>query len=158
MHKELLLARHGEAVSPDIAAVDADRSLTAAGMQQVERLGRLMAINGQQCELLLYSPARRCQMTARILGRHLHPGNSVGVPSIYRASRDTLLELINDISPETNQVLLVGHNPAISMLAAYLTGEGHLMFSPGMIARLHFEDLEWNTVSKNTGSLEEILQ
>ncbi|WP_439484169.1 SixA phosphatase family protein [Cyclobacterium plantarum] len=158
MVKELLLARHGEAVSPNIEAVDADRNLTAAGRQQVDRLGNLLAINRQKCQLMVYSPALRCRLTAEILGKYLEPESRLAVPFIYRADRDELLFVINGFPAEVNQVLLVGHNPAISMIAAYLTGEDHLMFSPGMMARLQFRDLSWDMLSKNSGTLEEILQ
>lgn len=158
MVKELLLARHGAATSPDISAIDADRKLTPSGIQQVERLGHILGINGQKCQLLVHSPALRCRLTAEILGKYLKPANRMVIPSIYRAGRDELLAVINAFSNTSDHVLLVGHNPAISMIASYLTGEGHLMFSPGMMARLHFQDMGWDMLSGNTGTLEEILQ
>lgn len=158
MVKELLLARHGQAEAPSFAVDDKDRKLTPAGMQQLQRLGKLLAINHQVCDYLVHSPATRCRHTAEILARELKVKTLVSVSSIYRAGRDELLRVITDFPPDTNHALLVGHNPAISQMAAYLTGESHLVFSPGMMARIHFQELDWAAVSKDTGTLEEILQ
>lgn len=158
MVKELLLARHGEAVAPSFTTDDAQRSLTPGGIQQVERLGRTLAINKQQCDYLVHSPAKRCAHTAAILAQQLTSKSCTAVPSIYQASREDLFREILQFPSEVNRVILVGHNPAITQLAAYLTGAPHLMFSPGMMARIHFTDQEWEDVSKGTGTLEEVLQ
>ncbi|WP_154854118.1 SixA phosphatase family protein [Cyclobacterium xiamenense] len=158
MVKELLLARHGEATAPSFAVEDMQRSLTPAGSQQVERLGRTLAINGQTCDYLIHSPAKRCSQTAAILAQQLSVKTCNAHRSIYQASREQLFRQLTQFPKEANQVLLVGHNPAVSQLAAYLTGESHLVFSPGMMARIHFTDQEWEAVSKGTGTLEEILQ
>ncbi|MDN3686212.1 SixA phosphatase family protein [Cyclobacterium jeungdonense] len=158
MVKELLLARHGQAEAPSFALDDKDRKLTPAGIQQLERLGKMLAINGQSCDYLVHSPAKRCQNTAEILARELKVKTLVSVSSIYRAGRDELLRAITDIPTGVNHALLVGHNPAISQIAAYLTGESHLVFSPGMMARIHFQEMDWEAISKNAGTLEEILQ
>lgn len=158
MVKELLLARHGQAEAPSFALDDKDRKLTPAGMQQLERLGKMLAITGQSCDYLVHSPAKRCQYTAGILARELNIKTLVSVSSIYRAGREELLRVITDLPEDVNQALLVGHNPAISHIAAYLTGESHLVFSPGMMARIHFQELDWAAVSKDAGTLEEILQ
>lgn len=158
MVKELLLARHGQAEAPSFAVDDRNRKLTPAGIQQLERLGKMLAINGQSCDYLAHSPATRCRHTTEILGRELKVKTLISFSGIYRAEREELLRVISSFPSEINHALLVGHNPAISQVAAYLTGESHLVFSPGMMARIHFKELDWDAVSKDVGTLEEILQ
>jgi phosphohistidine phosphatase len=83
---------------------------------------------------------------------------STVVNEIYQADKDVLLQVLQGFGLEDNHVMMVGHNPGVSHLAAYLTGEDHLLFSPGMMVRIVFHVDEWQHISKNSGILEEILQ
>jgi phosphohistidine phosphatase len=85
-------------------------------------------------------------------------GKSSVVNEIYQAEHGALLQVLNSFDNRDNHVMMVGHNPGVSHLAAFLTGEDHLLFSPGMMVRIAFYLEEWQHISKNSGVLVEILQ
>ena len=158
MVKELLLLRHGAAESPGNQSGDIDRNLTPSGENQVERLARMLRENHQKLDLIVHSKANRCAKTANIMAQYLKPRQLSPSPVIYRAGYTELLTLVNEFSKEMERVMLVGHNPTISFFVSYLSGDQHMMLSPGMMARIKFSDLEWEMVSQGTGTLEEVLQ
>jgi phosphohistidine phosphatase len=156
--KELLLLRHGAAESPGNQSGDMERNLTPSGENQVERLAGMLKENHQKLDLIVHSKAKRCVKTANIMAQYLLPKQLLPSPVIYRADYAELLALINELPKEMERVMLVGHNPTISFFVSYLSGEQHMMLSPGMMARIKFSDLEWEMVSQGTGTLEEVLQ
>jgi phosphohistidine phosphatase len=158
MSKELLLVRHGLTEAPGFEKKDINRNLTAPGIHQLERLAKLLNRGGQICNQLVFSPANRCKQTAKLLSEQIKTDHVEMINEIYQADRDTLMNIINGLASETAHAILVGHNPGVSFLAAYLTGEDQLLFSPGMAVRITFLEKEWQQVSKNSGVLEEILQ
>ena len=158
MAKELLLVRHGLTEAPSFETMDLKRNLTIPGIDQLKRLSHLLNVSGQVCNHQVYSPANRCRQTADILASQIEIGESSLVNEIYQADHKVLLQVIHSLGSETNHAMMVGHNPGVSHLAAYLTGEDHLLFSPGMMVRINFYVAEWEHISKNSGVLEEILQ
>ena len=158
MAKELLLVRHGVTEAPGFDKKDLKRDLIKPGIDQLERLSKLLKANGQICDHMAYSPANRCRQTALILSSTLEIRKSSVVNEIYQAGHGELLQVLNSFDNNDTHVIMVGHNPGVSHLAAFLTGEDHLLFSPGMMVRIAFYLDEWQHISKNSGALIEILQ
>ncbi|MBR9774649.1 MAG: hypothetical protein GYB55_06440 [Cytophagales bacterium] len=158
MAKELLLVRHGITEAPGFDKNDLKRDLIKPGIDQLERLAKLLNSNGQICDHMAHSPANRCRQTAQILSSQLEVRKSSVVMDIYQAGHGELLQVLNNFENEDTHVMMVGHNPGVSHFAAFLTGEDHLLFSPGMMVRIAFYVEEWEHISKNSGVLIEILQ
>jgi phosphohistidine phosphatase len=158
MTKELMLMRHGEAEPGNSQSGDFNRKLTHFGENQVRRLAEMLKSNTQEVDLLIHSTALRCKLTADLMGKTLKPRKTTASQGIYRAGHLELLGLINEWDIAINKVILVGHNPTISFMVSYLTGEQHILLLPGMMARIHFMDYAWDEVSKDSGVLAEVLQ
>lgn len=62
---QLWVARHGEAVDPDEAATDFDRTLSDRGRRQVGELARWLATRTVLPELIWHSPLVRARQTAQ---------------------------------------------------------------------------------------------
>jgi phosphohistidine phosphatase len=152
------LVRHGLTEAPGFEKKDINRNLTQDGIHRLERLAKLLKMGGQICNQLVFSPANRCKQTAKILSEQVKIDHAEMINEIYQADRDALMNIINGLGSETAHAILVGHNPGVSYLAAYLTGEDQLLFSPGMAVRINFHEKEWEQISKNSGIMEEILQ
>lgn len=109
---DLILWRHAEAQDGE---PDAERELTAKGVRQAERAGRWLDKQlPDRCRILV-SPAVRAQQTARALDRKFKTVNEVGpgasAAGILAAAR----------WPEARDpVLVVGHQPTLGRLAAFL--------------------------------------
>jgi phosphohistidine phosphatase len=158
MSKELILVRHGLTEEPGFQKKDIHRNLTEPGIHQLERLANLLNRGGRICNQMVFSPANRCKQTAKLLAEKIEIDHAEMINEIYRADKEALMNIINSLETETDRAILVGHNPGVSYLAAHLTGEDQLLFSPGMAVRIVFLEMEWEQISKNSGMLEEILQ
>ncbi|MGA2666443.1 MAG: phosphohistidine phosphatase SixA [Nitrososphaerales archaeon] len=120
---DLIILRHGEAgKSMAAAARDAERSLTVAGREEVERVAQGLDSLGVKLDYAVTSPLKRARETATIATRVL--------------KKESLLEAWDELSPEAetaalyrrlsklkqdSTVLLVGHEPYLSGMLGELT-------------------------------------
>ena len=115
---DLILWRHAEAYELADAGTDLDRELTPKGERQAQRMAEWLNQRLAHSTRVLVSPAQRCQQTAKALGRkfktlpELSPdGNG---EALLKAAR----------WPEANEpVLIVGHQPTLGLVAAYLLSD-----------------------------------
>jgi phosphohistidine phosphatase len=156
MKKELCILRHGMAESGN--GKDYERKLTDSGRGRITRLAHLLQTREFIFDFALFSTAIRCKETFDILQDHKIIKESLEKPGIYQAGQPTLLQYLFGLSPSHQTVLLIGHNPGVSQLVGYLSGDLSLMLSPGMMVHLRFEGLDWRNISKNSGSIIEVLQ
>lgn len=157
--KILYVLRHGEAKPGIGARGDFLRELTNDGKQQLKKLAQYLKSIDFNIDLILVSPAKRTQQTLEILTSALAiKDNQITHNEIFDAEPQKLLEIINNISQPSNHILLVGHNPGISSLVAYVSGQNYISMKPGMMAVLEILVDDWKFLGGNTGVLKEILQ
>lgn len=150
--------RHGEADAGFGMSGDAVRPLKTNGKSHVFRVGQVLKNSEIQFDLILSSPAVRTRQTASILSSMVPAKNIQYEEKIYEADPDTLFRLLNQVENEVNHLALVGHNPGISALLTYLTGDQYITLQPGMLGIIEILVDEWKEVGRNTGILKEILQ
>lgn len=158
MGKKLTLLRHGETESGSGYQGDFGRTLTDLGRMKLSRLGQVLKEKEIRFDLLLKSPSLRTIQTAQLIADHVSVKEERVEEKIYESSVDVLLEILCSLPDHADNVLLVGHNPAISSLLYYLTNDYQVSLLPGMMAVLTFENSEWATLSKGSGCLSEVLQ
>lgn len=152
--KELFLIRHAEAFAADSGSKDFERSLTNKGMRDAAMTGAFMASQKMLPQVTYFSAAHRAAETARLICSHLGPTvHSVETEELYEASPRTLLQFINQLSEEYNSVTLIGHNPAITYLAEYLTKAEVGNMYPASLVQIKIENLKWSEISQGSGSL-----
>jgi len=120
---QLYILRHGVAGRRDPRKYPRDerRPLTADGRTRMHRAARGMKALGLNFHVILTSPLTRCRQTARIVARALdHAPDPVVVEAL--APGGAMKELLAAIPAvkESESVLLVGHEPDLSSLAARL--------------------------------------
>lgn len=157
--KILYVLRHGEA-RPGIGVKgDFLRELTTDGRRQLSKLAQYLKSKDFKVDLILVSPAVRTQQSLEILTTTLAiKNNQVTHDEIFDAEPQKLLEIINNIGPSSNHLLLVGHNPGISSLVSFVSGQNYVSMKPGMMAVLEILVDDWRLLGGNTGVLKEILQ
>lgn len=117
MSRTVVLLRHAHA-EPDAGGGDFERTLSARGRADAARVGQHLVESGLKFARVLCSPARRTRETLSLA----LPGiEATFEPSIYEALPGTLAGLV-DAGPDP--VLLVGHNPGLEQLVAFLV-DGH---------------------------------
>jgi phosphohistidine phosphatase len=122
--RTLVLLRHAKATHPAVVA-DVQRALTPRGHADAAAAGAWLANQRLFPDLVLCSPARRTRETwhgvALALGGQASNASVAYDPGIYEAtSGPELLDLITATGPEIGTVLVIGHNPTMSMLSALL--------------------------------------
>ncbi|UXP32372.1 histidine phosphatase family protein [Reichenbachiella agarivorans] len=150
MSKELFLIRHAEADANNFDIRDIDRSLTPEGEIVASKVGRFMKMNEYKPEAILVSSALRTRQTAGFMVEQIDfdPSKIQEMEELYEASTRILLRVVNEINPALKSVAIVAHNPAISFLAEYLTGDIIGNVSPAGIIHLRYEG-EWSAFSQN---------
>src|SRR5579862_2266041 len=117
---QLYLLRHAEAV-PD-AESDEARALTEKGIEQAKRVGRFCAENGLEPDVILSSHYVRAMQTARQVAKRLEKGDPIGVPFLTAGMKpEVAIEQLHHYR-DAGSVMLVGHEPDFSRLAARLIG------------------------------------
>lgn len=158
MKKTLTLLRHGEAAMGQGIRNDYHRALTSDGLLQLSRVRKLLVSSGVFFDFTCYSPAKRTSQTLELLAEEVALGIKSPDRSIYEASLGNLLRAIQGISDTYQDVLLIGHNPGISHLQGYLSGDSSILFVPGMLVRLSIEVESWAMVSSSTAHVLEVIQ
>lgn len=112
---DLLLWRHAEAEEATTGQDDLERGLTDKGHHQAERMGRWLRRRLSPDARILVSPARRCQETARGLGR---PYETLAALAPEGSVAGLLKAVRWPKSPAP--VLVIGHQPTLGETAAEL--------------------------------------
>jgi phosphohistidine phosphatase len=113
---DLYLVRHGDAVT---AAENPQRPLSLAGRRRVEQTARLALARDLAISKIYHSGILRAQETAEILAEHIMPAEGTA-PLAGLLPDDDPAIVVTEFDSATESVLLVGHLPFLSRLAALL--------------------------------------
>ena len=139
---DLFFMRHAEAEKRERYPDDHRRPLTAEGHQEQRLVARALVPVLQPLHHLLSSPLLRARQTADLVAEALRFPGQVEETAVLGGdcTVGAVLTLLQGY-PREARLLCVGHQPAMSRLAAtFLDGEGRsaLAFQPGAIVGLTF--------------------
>jgi phosphohistidine phosphatase len=121
--RTLVLLRHAKAGRQDQVA-DLDRPLTDRGHADAAAAGAWLGTQRLAPDLVLCSPSRRTRETwhgVRVaLGDAANASGVVFEPALYTDGASAVLDLIRATEAEVKILLVVGHNPTISLVSALL--------------------------------------
>jgi phosphohistidine phosphatase len=123
--REIVLVRHAHAHGEEPGLEDFERRLDKRGRREAAEMAERARELGLEPDHLVSSPADRAIGTAREFAKAL------GFPlprirhddRVYLASPATLVTVLRSAPHAAKRVMLVGHNPGLSELAEWLTGE-----------------------------------
>ncbi|MGC9666914.1 SixA phosphatase family protein [Planosporangium sp. 12N6] len=147
--RTLVLLRHAKAAHP-VDVPDLQRALSSRGQADAAAAGAWLAEQHLLPEVVLCSPARRTRETwhgvAPALGTTATHTTVGYEPVLYDAATgQELLDLVAATGPEVRTLLVIGHNPTLSMLASLL--------DPGPDAELHTSGIAVHRVPGVWGEL-----
>jgi phosphohistidine phosphatase len=135
---KLYVMRHGPAQDDAPSGRDADRALTEAGRERVKAVAAALAEGGEAPFAILSSPLVRAIQTADIIAEATHlarraredakaqRGGATGQVEIRRElgmGTDKLPLLAELVRAGRKRVMIVGHEPDLSMLVMSLVGK-----------------------------------
>lgn len=117
-HRTLILLRHAKSDYPPGVA-DHDRPLAPRGLREAGLAGDWLRANAPGIDQVLCSTATRTRNTLECTGvdasvRYL--------PQLYDAAPGTVIAAINEVQDEVRALLVIGHEPAMSLVALGLAG------------------------------------
>ena len=121
----LYLVRHAKAEQGD---PDELRRLTPDGLAAARDLGRRLAEDGVEPDAVLTSPLLRARETAEEIARAT--GSEAEPLELLRPGA-TATEVTQAVAGRGETVVVVGHQPDCSRIAAALTGGEEPPFAPG---------------------------
>lgn len=125
MSRTLLLLRHAKSDWVADFEHDFERALNKRGRRTIKRVARWMRTENLIPEHIVSSDAERArQTTLRLCEFADIPADIIEWRhSVYEASLETLLGVVQDIPESVASALLVGHNPGIEYLLRYLADD-----------------------------------
>ncbi len=152
--KTLFLMRHAKSDWKDKTLADFDRPLNERGRQAAPLVADFLLKRKIMPDLILSSPAERARQTTLLVIKSAgFPIEPIYDKRIYEASVARLIEVISSSDDTAGQILLVGHNPALSELVSYLTGQPHHM-TTASIANITLDAATWRQIKEGNGRLE----
>lgn len=153
--KHLLLCRHAKSSWKDGTLADFDRTLNKRGRQNAPEMGRKLRKRGVQPDLVVSSPARRALDTAKLLAGEcgIPEKNILVVASVYDSYPAKLLQIIRGFTDSCDTVLIVGHNPELTILANILGNLGIDNVPTCGIVALDFAVDSWDEVDEGGATL-----
>jgi phosphohistidine phosphatase len=117
----IYLVRHGDAVPEDDAGSDRDRWLSPRGREAARVLGRLLRDQRIEVGAVVCSPLPRAVQTAELIAAML---DYIGAIRSLRCLEPAAHPRIacTEIAAAGSAVLVVGHEPSISSIGAFLMG------------------------------------
>lgn len=145
--KHITILRHGQA-SQDPRFEDFDRPLTDKGRKHLPRMAAFVARSKVKPDWIVSSPAQRAKESADLLAESLQFSRSiVWNERAYLASAITLLEILRETPDVAEHLVIVGHNPGMSDLAAGLCAGGdfrlNIQLPTGALATLSAQIVHW---------------
>ena len=155
MNRELFLIRHAEAEISEYNQKDKERYLTPQGSQDAMRLGKVIRTIDITPDYILSSSAMRTRQTSGYICEQIGiDSNTIHFSDdLYESSMRIMLNSINELDDTYATVFVVAHNPAISYIAEYLTGEIIGNIAPGGMVHLNLSNLSWSTLAQDKARL-----
>src|SRR5687768_9535605 len=126
--RTLYLLRHAKSSWKDASLADFERPLKRRGREAAEAMGNFLASKKVNLSILISSPSIRTRQTVEIVLRHAKLGVEPQFDQrIYEATLSTLVQVVSEIPDEKKTVMLVGHNPGMEEMLAFLTRESRHM-------------------------------
>jgi phosphohistidine phosphatase len=127
--KRIILMRHADSL-PALKELDINRELSPIGIIQAEDAANFLA--KLDIDKIITSHSVRTKQTLNIILQKFSVDKTQLFEEIYKETEDKILEIILGQSDDIKNLMIIGHNPSICMLAFALTkttdkGYEHLM-------------------------------
>ncbi len=155
----LTLLRHAKSSWQDPALADMERPLNKRGRRNAAAMALRLKARGATFKTIFSSPARRTRETITRMLLAL-PAQNVQLTfdqRFYTFECDGLLQAIRQLDNKLNDVMIVGHNPAMCETLCWLTGEPIATFPTCAAAQLTLSLTHWTKIQKGTAKLRWVL-
>ena len=132
--KRLLILRHAKSSWSDASLDDWQRPLNERGRRDAPRVGDLLRNRSLVPDVIITSDAVRARTTAQAVAEAAGYSRDIVVePSLYHATPDEVIAVLNSVPDEAHSVMIVGHNPGLEGVVQQLAGEYHGLTTAALV-------------------------
>lgn len=156
--KHLFLIRHCKSSWSDDALSDIDRPLNPRGSQQAAVMAAPLMDQGALAGNIHVSPACRSRQSVEgilsALPPDRHPSGRIRISKkLYTFNHKDLLAWLRKREASVRRLTLVGHNPALSDLARFLTNEEVKDLPTGAMIHIALPIRRWKDLARHQGKI-----
>jgi len=155
MPKILYLVRHAKSSWDDPSLADKDRPLSPRGLSSAPDMGKRLASQGHKPDLVISSPARRALTTAKKIAKETGYKESriITDDHLYFSGTRSMVDLLEKLDDKYENVMIVGHNPAMSSLLNILCDSSVENMPTCAVAVVSFDMGSWSELTMSDGEL-----
>lgn len=151
----LILIRHAKSSWSDPSLADYERPLNKRGKRDAPFMGKILCDKNLEIDQIISSPSVRTTQTIKTMTRQMgfDQKEIVWDESIYEASSFSLLKIIKKTGKEIKSLVIVGHNPGLTLLQNYLCKK-EIDNIPTCAIVSMITAKSWSDIDENSFSLE----
>lgn len=155
MAKILLLVRHAKSSWNESGLSDHERPLLMSGKQRTALISKYLKEAGVKPDLIIASHAVRALETAKLIAEKLfYPNHKILIErNIYYYDADGLYELVLALPDNKSEVMMVGHNPAMTQFVNMFLDEKLDYLPTTGVVSVSFDVEEWSQIPFATRTL-----
>jgi len=164
--KRLYLFRHAKSSHDNPSLSDLERPLNERGVMAANLMGQYLKRRKMRPDLILCSPSVRTRQTLKCLkNQFTDPLSYEIVDPLYLAQPFTIMDILKKQDKDLNSVMIIGHNPAMNILAHDLNDgknrEDHKRliekFPTAALAILDFPTEKWKKIDRKMAKLDQFI-
>jgi phosphohistidine phosphatase len=149
--KKLYLLRHADAEVT--TGKDIERKLSNEGHEEATILADAIIKKEIICDIILCSSAARARETYVHIDSALRAkAHAQYMDDLYYADISAMLHILRNLDDSCESVLIISHNPTISEVASYLTGD-RIHFGTGILKSLEMDIKSWQDIAASCAKL-----
>ncbi len=156
--KTLIFARHAKSTWDNPDWTDFERPLNKRGLRNLPIMaGRLKEHLGGAKPQLISSPAVRALITAKGYADELGISHEEILEDIdfYNKGMHYMLDIINELDENQDTVMIIGHNPTMTSIASFSTGQHFQNVPTCGIVIVDYQCEKWIDLKIDSGQLRE---
>ena len=156
MPRYLYLLRHAQSADKQIGQADKERTLTAKGSTESNAVGNFLKEKSLIPDLIITSSAVRAKTTAQVVARILFYDSDRLIlrDDLYEAYVSIFSQIVRDINDDINRVMIVGHNPTITLFLDHISQQVNKELHPAELVVLKFGFSSWKEVNSEKFDVE----
>lgn len=154
--RTLLIMRHAEAEPASFLTSDHERKLTEKGKTEAGHMGIILVSHKLSIQMIYTSSALRTKQTAEAILKNLPLQKTLlkEFPQLYNSPLSQYINILSLCELHIQTLMIVGHNPTISLLVEYLTNHDiQRPMPPASIYKLEINASNWSSLTKGCGKV-----
>ncbi len=153
--KTLLIIRHAKSSWGNPNFQDFDRPLNNRGERDAPFMAKLISNKSIKPDVIVSSPANRAYATAIEFAKAFgYPEKKINMDKgIYSHGQGHILSILRNLASNINTICIFGHNPDLTYLATYLSGQLFDNVPTCGVVCIDFDVDVWGDIDNQNGTL-----